>query len=357
MNFKKYRFTLLCITTAIVWASIFTMYGDISLLWANIWRAMKDISIVESATLKDIPTIVPIVVPIQDIISERYLYTLTKYIEADLMRRSGTGVNIESSYGTYNQVSLSGSDFVVTVGAVPIEIPESMYFFDTWNSVTKNTVSWEVYSNTVLHHTWSHSKFIALTFDDGPSAKYTNTLLDILKKEDVKATFYVLWSRAEEYPNILKREYAEWHEIGNHSYSHAFLARISEKMMQEELYKTDQAIYRAIGIYPTTFRPPYGEVSTGMLERSAMPAILWSIDTRDWKTRNITRNIKAVTNARDGDIIILHDIHETSIESVPGIIKNLKERGFTFVTISELLSLTEKNTEIWKKCTKKGSCK
>lgn len=117
-------------------------------------------------------------------------------------------------------------------------------------------------------------------------------------------------------------------------------------MMQEELYKTDQVVYRTIGIYPKTFRPPYGGINTEILEKSAMPAILWSIDPRDWKTHDIIKDINAVKNAKDGDIVLMHDIHEASIASVPIIIKNLKDRGFTFVTISELLSLSETNTQI-----------
>jgi peptidoglycan/xylan/chitin deacetylase (PgdA/CDA1 family) len=98
-------------------------------------------------------------------------------------------------------------------------------------------------------------------------------------------------------------------------------------------------------------------VNTGILNKAAMPAILWSIDPYDWKTHSKTRNIASINNAKDGDILIMHDIYETSVNSVPEIINKLREKGFTFVTITELLSLSDKNTEIRKICTKKGSCK
>lgn len=293
---------------------------------------------------------------IRDIISERYLYTLTKVIEEKLGQLSNASISLESNYNSYIDITRQGDSFIFVLHNKEIEIPTSSYFFDIWNKTTIQVVSWET-----LDHTGTidknHIKRIALTFDDGPSKKYTNILLDILKKENIHVTFYVLWSRVTEFPDILKREYTEWHEIGNHSYSHTLLTKLDDRMMQDELYKTDQAIYNTIGIYPKTFRPPYGWVNTGILEKVAMPAILWSIDPQDWKTLNINSNIASIKNAKDGDILIMHDIHEASVASVPAIIKKLRDNGFTFVTVSELLSLSETNTEIWKKCSKRGNCK
>lgn len=262
---------------------------------------------------------------------------------------------IDNSYETYSRVELDGTNFIFTVHDKFIELPISSYFFDKWNQIPHEITSWEIWVSTGAVES-VNKKLIALTFDDGPSKTNTNILLDILKNENVKVTFYVLGSRVDEYPDILKREYLEWHEIGNHSYSHALLTKLSDRMMQDELYKTDQAIYHTIGIYPRTFRPPYGWVNSNILEKAAMPAILWSIDPRDWKTHNIAKDIASVKNAKDGDILIMHDIHEASVASVPAIIKNLRDRGFTFVTVSELLSLSETNTEIWKKCIRKWKC-
>ncbi|MBC7498803.1 polysaccharide deacetylase family protein [Candidatus Gracilibacteria bacterium] len=200
-------------------------------------------------------------------------------------------------------------------------------------------------------------KVIALTFDDGPSELYTNTLLDILQKEGVHATFYVLGRNAERYPAIIKREHDEGHEIGNHSYSHTAFTKLGSGQIRDELYATDQAIYRSIGEYPRTFRPPYGATNTGILADIAMPFAMWSIDTRDWQTHSVVHNISGVSHAKNGDILIMHDIHETSVASIPDIIAKLRAQGFTFVTVSELLELSPDNQQIGKRCYKKGDCR
>lgn len=298
------------------------------------------------------PIMNSIPVSIEDIISKRYLYTLTKDAERKLSIINGTGITLGSTYKDYPKVKIINDNFRFTFESGSIDIPISKYYFDKIHQNSKWVLSWEN-----LYATWSRKKLIALTFDDWPSIKYTNILLDILKRENIKVTFYVLGRNAEQYPQIIQREHAEWHEIGNHSYSHILFTKISERMMQEEIYKTDQAIYKAIGEYPKTFRPPYGWTNSGVLEIISMPAILWSIDPHDWKTHNKKRNIAAVSNAKDGDILIMHDIHEASIASIPDIIKNLRAQWFTFVTISELLSLSDEKSEIGKKCTKKWSCK
>ncbi len=293
---------------------------------------------------------------IENIISKRYLYTLSKIIEEKLSQLSNASIWIESNYTTYSNIMRVGNNFIFTLHNKQITIPTSSYFFDTWNKKSKKSISWEWTIPTWIIDQ-NPKKLIALTFDDGPSPKYTHILLDILKKENIHATFYVLGSRVIQYPDVLKRTYTEWHEIGNHSYSHALFTKLSDRDMQEELYKTDQIIYTTIGIYPKTFRPPYGWVNPIILRNAGMPAILWSIDPHDWKTHSIKRNINSIANAKDWDILIMHDIHEASVASIPTIIKKLKDQGFTFVTITELLSLSDTNMQIWKTCTKKGSCK
>jgi peptidoglycan-N-acetylglucosamine deacetylase len=132
---------------------------------------------------------------------------------------------------------------------------------------------------------------------------------------------------------------------------------MSTGAIQDDLYQTDQVIYRAIGRYPTLFRPPYGATNTGMLSDIAMPFALWSIDTKDWKTRNTRKNIASIAHAKSGDIIIMHDIHEMSIASIDDMITSLQERGFVFVTVSEILELSPDNQQIGKRCYRKGDCR
>ncbi len=356
MTMQKYRLFLFILFILWIGIGIFSMYSGViisPIVRSGSWILQKIRDTISGTSQIITPT--RRIVPIQDIISKRYLYTLTKKIENQYSTLAFMSYEFDNSYQTYSHIELNENNFIFTIRDTYIEVPTSSYFFDRWNKIPYETTSWEIWVSTSTNEQ-INKKVIALTFDDGPSKKNTNTLLDILKTENVKATFYVLWSRVEEYPDTLKREYLEWHEIGNHSYSHSLLTRLSDRMMQEEIYKTDQAIYHTIGIYPRTFRPPYGWINAKILEKSAMPAILWSIDPRDWRTHNIAKDIASVKNAKDGDILIMHDIHEASVASVPVIIKNLRERWFTFVTISELLSLSAENTQIWKKCTQKWKC-
>ncbi len=358
MQFRRYIVLLFFLITSIICLNFFRFY-DQSQIW--LWKFMRAAIArniqEEISTKQKSQTLFPINISIDKIISERYIYTLTKEIEKRLSTSIGIRVVLNPQFVTFSNITLEGSDFIFSIGAnEPIKLAKSSYFFDTWNKWKERIIT----SKKFVVQPWakqSDSKLIALTFDDGPSEKYTNTLLDILKKENIRVTFYVLGEKALKNPQILQREYDEGHEIGNHSYSHILFTKLSERMIQEEIYTTDQAVFQTIGIYPHTFRPPYGATNTGMLSILHMPAILWSIDTRDWNHLDILKNTKSIEYAKDGDIIIMHDIHEESVASVPTIIKNLKARGFTFVTISELLSLTVENMQIGKKCTSKWSCK
>lgn len=351
MSFRIYKYILAFV---LAWLFSIGIYEIVNSNKYHIDTIVFDIlSQVDSQETPNSETILnPTPISIEDIISKRYLFTLTKEIEKKLSTLVGTGITMGGTYKDYGNVSIIGDSFRFTFESWSIDIPISKYYFDKINQKSRWLVSGENFSAS-----WNKKKMIAITFDDGPSIKYTNILLDILKRENIRATFYVLGRNAEQYPQIIQREYSEWHEIWNHSYSHSLFTKISERMIQEEIYKTDQAIYKAIGVYPKTFRPPYGWTHSGVLEIVWMPAILWSIDPRDWKTHNKKRNIMAVSNAKDGDILIMHDIHEASIASISDIIKSLKTQWFTFVTISELLSLSDEKSEIGKKCTKKWSCK
>ncbi len=286
---------------------------------------------------------------LDSIMSPRYIYTLTRYVESFLSSSIGKQISLIADYATFDDVRQDGSDFVLYIGSnEPIRIASSMYFFDRYNIGAEATLTGEISYP---------AKMIALTFDDGPSPRYTELLLDILKQEGVSATFFVLGRNAELYPNILKRIHNEWHEIGNHGYSHTLLTKLSLSKIQEEIYVTDQAIYRAIGSYPSLFRPPYGATNTGILANIPMVFALWSIDSRDWRTRSVARNIASIANARAWDIIIMHDIHEESVASVATIIAKLRSRGFTFVTVSDILELSSSNQQVGKRCYKQRDCR
>ena len=183
------------------------------------------------------------------------------------------------------------------------------------------------------------NKTIALTFDDGPGP-YTEKLLDILDKYDAKATFFLIGSKVSARANTLRRMQARGHQLGNHSWSHPELPKLSVDQIVGEIDRTNEAIRQATGVKPSILRPPYGAVNGVVLEQLRlrnMSSILWSVDTRDWADRNSQIVCsRAVAGARPGAVILMHDIHQTSVNAVPCILSSLKQQGYSFVTIQRL---------------------
>jgi peptidoglycan/xylan/chitin deacetylase (PgdA/CDA1 family) len=181
-------------------------------------------------------------------------------------------------------------------------------------------------------------KCVALTFDDGPVAD-TQRLLRLLKERDVKATFYAVGVNVQRNPSTMKTAALAGHQIGNHSWDHADLTRLSTTKIKSQLSRTDAAIKQATGTKPTTFRAPYGAHNAAVRSAAGRPLVHWSVDTLDWKYRDSARLIKYVNaQTRPGDIVLMHDIHRTTVDAVPGIIRALKDRGFHFVTVDQLFA-------------------
>lgn len=184
-------------------------------------------------------------------------------------------------------------------------------------------------------------KHIALTFDDGPSKTNTKIVLDALEKHKAKATFMVVGQNVNKgTADLLKREVELGCEIGNHSYSHANFKKISQKKIKSELKKTDDAVKKYIGSKPTVIRTPYGASSKSVLKCFDRPNIFWSVDTLDWKYRDTDRLVKYVSkNAKDGGIVLMHDIHKSTAKAVDRILKSLEKQGFETVTVTELSAI------------------
>lgn len=194
------------------------------------------------------------------------------------------------------------------------------------------------------------NKVIALTFDDGPDETSTVKILDLLKQYNAKATFFVVGNRVEKYPEIIRREVEEGHEVGNHSFSHPSFANIGSKKMMTELNKAQETIHKATGHDSVLFRPPGGSYNESMVQlckTNGLLMVLWSWhqDTRDWRKPGVDKIVnKVLTNARNGDIVLMHDFVSNSTQTSDAleiILPELKKRGFSFVTISELLSYKE----------------
>ncbi|MFX3635852.1 MAG: polysaccharide deacetylase family protein [Candidatus Pristimantibacillus sp.] len=190
-------------------------------------------------------------------------------------------------------------------------------------------------------------KKIALTFDDGPYPDLTEPILDILKQYDAKATFFVVGSRVELYPDTIKREIAEGHEVANHTFNHVYFQRNNSAGVQKEIEKTEQALEHLTGKKPILFRPPggfYNEQMVQIAKNHGYTVVLWSWhqDTHDWRSPGVNKIVnKVLNNARNGDIILLHDYvlrSKQTVEALKIILPELQKRGFQMVTVSELIN-------------------
>ena len=180
-------------------------------------------------------------------------------------------------------------------------------------------------------------KAVALTFDDGPSPKTTPVALDLLKKYNAKGTFFMVGHDVEGNEDIIKRVIAEGHQIGNHSWDHPVLTKISLEKAKSQINDTTAALKKASGVDVHIMRPPYGAINGAIQAAVDQSFILWDVDTLDWKNRNTASIMKEVRKAQAGSIILMHDIHQTTIDALPLILQYLTEQGFEMVTIEELM--------------------
>ncbi|MFT4288649.1 polysaccharide deacetylase family protein [Nocardioides sp.] len=183
-------------------------------------------------------------------------------------------------------------------------------------------------------------KCVALTFDDGPGPD-TERLLSYLRKGKVRATFFMLGQQVKAYPKVAKDVARAGHEIGVHTWDHQDLTRLSKADVAAELGDTVRIIGKDTGVTPTLLRPPYGATNARVeaaAARAHLAVALWDVDTLDWKTRSTQATIaSALHDTRRGSIVLIHDIHATSVAAVPAIIRGLRHRGYRFVTVSQLL--------------------
>lgn len=217
----------------------------------------------------------------------------------------------------------------------------------------KEVANWNIdslndYEDIIIKKGDDTEKLIALTFDDGPDEDYTPKILDILKKHDVKATFFVVGQKVGWDQEIVKREHEEGHEIGNHTFSHINVCHREYDDIYKEITETQEAIKKITGKEPTIFRPPYRAINKEMcsiVKEKKMNVVLWSdLDPRDWSNPGvyfITNTI--LTKVKNGNIILLHDYNNQrkstsqTIQALDIIIPELKAKGYKFVTVSELI--------------------
>ena len=186
--------------------------------------------------------------------------------------------------------------------------------------------------------------YIAITFDDGPNPVQTPRLLDILAKRNIKATFFLVGQCVKEYPAVVERMVREGHELGNHSWSHPNLGKMSDAAVKAQLQDTHDLIVKTAGVAPKSFRPPYGSFSPRQQQWAykefGYKTILWGVDPFDWKKPGasvIAQRI--ISQTKSGDIILAHDIHKQTVDAMEETLDGLIARGFRFATVSELLAM------------------
>ena len=232
-----------------------------------------------------------------------------------------------------------------------------VYKYNNENNSEALNISQDImndYEDIIIKKGNDDEKVIALTFDDGPDKDYTPQILGILKKTDVKATFFVVGENVEWNREIIKRQYEEGHEIGNHTFTHINVSQKGYDEIYKEINSTQQLVKNIIGIEPKLFRPPYRAISKAMcsiVKENDMNIVLWSnLDARDWSNPGVHNIVDTIiSKVQNGTIILLHDYNNLrseksqTIKALEIVIPKLKEMGYKFVTVSQLIENLDKN--------------
>ena len=200
----------------------------------------------------------------------------------------------------------------------------------------KNGEAWE--ADADVDADIGEEKRIAITFDDGPHRLYTPKLLDGLKERGIHATFFLVGENIGNNEALVKRMAEEGHLIGNHTFSHVQLTKMKKEDACREVQQTNERICAVTGAPVLYIRPPYGSWNDELQAEIPMTVTLWTLDSEDWKSQNTGKIVELVeSEAKEGSIILLHDIFDTSVEAALRIVDDLTAQGYTFVTVDELL--------------------
>lgn len=179
---------------------------------------------------------------------------------------------------------------------------------------------------------------VALTFDDGPNPEWTPALLKGLEERGVKATFFLIGKNAEENKALVEQMEQAGHLIGNHTYSHVEIAKLSDEQAYEEIEQANEVLQAITGKRPEYMRPPFGSWQKELEKKVGMFPVLWTVDPLDWTTKDVTQIVnKVVTQTKENDIILMHDCYQSSVEAALQIIDILSKAGYEFVTVDELI--------------------
>lgn len=172
--------------------------------------------------------------------------------------------------------------------------------------------------------------YVGLTYDDGPNPSNTTNLLNALKQNGLRATMFNMGQNAQSYPSLVRDQVSAGMWVGNHSYTHPHMTTLSSSQMSSEITRTQQAIQSATGTAPKLFRPPYGETNSTLKSveaQNGLTEVTWSVDSQDWNGASTAQIVSAVGRMQNGDVILMHDQYQTTLQAIPQIAQNLKSRG------------------------------
>ena len=261
-------------------------------------------------------------------------YFTTNYEQEELVE--GWEQKLEPEYENFNE-------YIITESGVTFFFEEGTVVVDTAGITCAGIASLQaepiLREKILQRYIDPHRPMVALTYDDGPGLKSEDRILDCLKENNAVATFFYQGAFIEGREDKIERAKKLGCEIGHHTWSHPVLTDLETKDLKRQFDKTNEAIYDACGEYPTVFRPSYGETNSKVNKTSKLPVIMWSIDTVDWESRDGKKvfNLVKKCGNLDGDVILLHSIHDSTADATELLIPWLKEKGYQLVTVSEMI--------------------
>lgn len=202
------------------------------------------------------------------------------------------------------------------------------------------------YTNEDGYQYSKEKKTVAITFDDGPSGKYNAKFLDVLARNKAHATFFMVGTMMNSCQKCVLDTYKSGNEVASHTYNHMNMKKNSIQDVNESIKKTDDLFYQITGDHIKYVRPPYGAYSKENLENVSYPLILWNLDTEDWRYHDVDHIVNYVMeNISDGDIILMHELYETSLQALEILLPKLYAEGYQIVSIGELAELQDKNLQ------------
>ena len=214
----------------------------------------------------------------------------------------------------------AGASYYESRKVIPVEKPQE-------------TIKEEVEETRVVD---PNRPMVALTFDDGPSVHTMPILLE-LEKYDAVATFFMVGAQVRHYPETVQKMKEMGCDLGNHSMTHPKLTTLTPEAVEPEIVGMEQSVQAVLGHGTSMFRPPYGEVNDQIATQSKLPIIMWSVDPKDWDNQNSVAISEHILNTvQDGDIILLHDLYDSTVQAVIDVIPKLIERGYQLVTVNEM---------------------